>query len=95
MCNNPSDFAAAGVDPGAFRADLPDGLVTSGDLAGMTVAEQATNNTASAGSYPVFVSFACLSIPAPDYSGRNRDFARVISAVASAVVVEPDVLTST
>jgi hypothetical protein len=63
-----------------------------GDGSGMTVAEQATASAMSAGAYPVFAPFACLQIPAPDSPAWIRDFAQVISAVDSAVVVEPNVL---
>lgn len=73
-------------------ASQPQAVWLYGDGNGMTVAEQAAHNAASAGTYPVFVPFVLLSIPAPDYPAWIRDFAQVIAAVHSAVVVEPNVL---
>jgi endoglucanase len=70
----------------------PQAVWLYGDGNGMTVAEQATYNAASTATYPVFVPFALLAIPAPDYPPWIRDFAQVISAVDSAVILEPNVL---
>lgn len=73
-------------------ASQPQAVWLYGDGLGLEVVEQATYNAASAGTYPVFVPFALLAIPAPDYPAWIRDFAQVIAAVDSAVVVEPNVL---
>jgi endoglucanase len=73
-------------------ASQPQAVWLYGDGSGMTAAEQATYNAASAAAYPVFVPYTLLSMPAPDYPAWIRDFAQVISAVDSAVVVEPNVL---
>jgi len=73
-------------------ASQPQAVWLYGDGTGMATVEQATYNAASAGTYPVFVPYTLLSIPAPDYPGWMTDFAQVISAVDSAVVVEPNVL---
>jgi endoglucanase len=63
-----------------------------GDGSGMTAAEQAIASAASAAAYPIFVPFALLSIPAPDYPAWIKDFAQVISVLDSAVILEPNVL---
>ena len=73
-------------------ASQPQAVWLYGDGTGMTTAEQATYNAASAAAYPVFVPYMCQGMPAPDYLAWIKDFAQVIAAVDSAVVVEPNVL---
>jgi endoglucanase len=73
-------------------ASQPQAVWLYGDGNGLTTAERATYNAASAGTYPVFVPFACQAIPAPDYPLFIAAIAQAISAVNSAVVVEPNVL---
>jgi endoglucanase len=73
-------------------ASQPQAVWLYGDGDGMMVVEQATASAMSAGTYPVFVPFAVLEIPAPDYPAWMKDFAQVISAVDAAVIIEPNVL---
>src|SRR5580765_2932630 len=73
-------------------ASQPQAVWLYGDGAGFTEAQHATYFAAQSASYPIFVPYACLAIPAPDYPAWMRDFAHVIAAVDSAVVVEPNVL---
>ena len=73
-------------------ASQPQAVWLYGDGNSLTAAEQATYNAASAGTYPIFVPFALLALPAPDYPAWIANFAQVISVLDSAVVVEPNVL---
>jgi endoglucanase len=73
-------------------AAQPQAVWLYGDGTGMTTAEQATYNAASSATYPVFVPYTIQAIPAPDYLPWIKDFAQVIAAVDSAVIVEPNVL---
>lgn len=70
----------------------PQAVWLYGDGSGMLAAEQAIASAASAATYPIFVPFALLAIPAPDYPAWIKDFAQVIAPLASAVILEPNVL---
>jgi len=70
----------------------PQAVWLYGDGSGMTAAEQAIASAASSATYPVFVPFALLAIPAPDYPAWVKDFAQVIGVLDSAVIIEPNVL---